>query len=317
MQVSTKSPRIGLRWDPGWDPIDLSRVATFAEQVGFDELWMVEDCFSAGGLTSASLALAATERLEVGIGLLPAVVRNPAIAAMELAVLARVYPKRFLAAFGHGVPEWMRQIGSEPAHRMASLRETVDAVRTLLHGEKLDFSGRHVHLDNVRLEHPPQFPPPILIGTTGPRGLALAGRSADGILLVELATPAAVEWSRLQSGANPGRVVAYCLLSIDDDDAAGLVAVRPQVERWMRSGAYPYMSELAGMGRDGAGPLADDVLATIAAAGRPETCRRTIEALWDAGADSVVLLPRSTAGIEQVRRFAEEVLPALRDAAGV
>ncbi|MBS1845640.1 MAG: LLM class flavin-dependent oxidoreductase, partial [Actinobacteria bacterium] len=283
--------RIGLRWDPRWDPIDLPRIARSAEQLGYDELWTVEDCFSNGGLTATALALAATERIEVGLGLLPAIVRNPAIAAMELAVLARLYPGRFLAAFGHGVDEWMAQIGDRHAHRMSVLEETVETVRALLRGEKLTIDRRTVHLDRVVLEHPPEQAPPILIGTTGPRGLALAGRAADGIIVVEAACPAAVEWARAAAAPDPGRVIVYSFLSIDDDDAAGIAAIRPPLETWLKSGVFPDMAEQAGLGRDGSGTLSDDMLQSIAAAGSPDSCRRTIEGLWAAGADSVVLLP--------------------------
>jgi hypothetical protein len=38
----------------------------------------------------------------VGVGLLPAPVRNPAIAAMEFATLSRMHPGRFEATLGHG-----------------------------------------------------------------------------------------------------------------------------------------------------------------------------------------------------------------------
>ncbi|MBS1878445.1 MAG: LLM class flavin-dependent oxidoreductase [Actinobacteria bacterium] len=308
-------PRVGLRWDPRWDPLELPEIAQTAEQLGYDELWTVEDCFSAGGLTSTALALAATEQIEVGLGLLPAIVRNPAIAAMELAVLGRAYPGRFLVAFGHGVSDWMQQIGARPANRMPVLEETVEVVRALLRGETLTVVGNHVELHDVVLEHPPAEPPPILIGTTGPRGLELAGRAADGIIVVEVACPAAVEWARATAGPDPGRVIVYCFLSLDDDDAAGIAAIRPQVEAWMKSGAFPDMAERAGIGRDGSGPLSDDLLQTIAAAGSPASCRRTIEGLWAAGADSVVLLPRQGDGIAQYERFGREVLPALRESA--
>ena len=41
-------------------PADVTRVARAAEDAGFDELWVVEDCFYTGGLTTATLALTAT-----------------------------------------------------------------------------------------------------------------------------------------------------------------------------------------------------------------------------------------------------------------
>ena len=48
---------------------------------------------------------------------MPAVVRNAAVAAMELAAVAWYFPGPLLPGFGHGVPAWMRQIG----HRFSRL----------------------------------------------------------------------------------------------------------------------------------------------------------------------------------------------------
>ena len=126
-----------------------ARVRAGAERDGFAELWLVEDCFLTGGLTMAAAALATTDAMTVGIGLLPAAMRNPAIAAMEIAGLERLHPGRFAAAFGHGVEPWMRQIGARPKDRVAALEETVAAVRALLAGETVTVDGRHVHLDDV------------------------------------------------------------------------------------------------------------------------------------------------------------------------
>src|ERR671922_1577158 len=166
--------RLGVMFRPEWAPEELPRFARDAERRGFGELWLVEDCFLTGGLTMAAAALAATEALTVGIGLLPAALRNPALAAMEISGLARLHPGRLAVAFGHGVEPWMRQIGARPPNRVAALEEIVDAVRRLLAGETVTVHGRHVHIDDVTLGHAPAQPPPILVGTTGERRLKLA-----------------------------------------------------------------------------------------------------------------------------------------------
>lgn len=305
---------IGVRWDPRWVPEDVTEIARTVEELGYDELWLVEDCFSSGGLTLAAAALASTERLVVGVGLLPALARNAAIAAMELAGLARAFPGRFVPAFGHGVDDWMRQIDARPEKRLTALEETVRAVRELLAGETVDRRGSYVRLSDVTLEHPPATPPPVLIGTTGPRGLALAGAAAEGTVIPEVASPDAVRWARAQAaaGGGPGRTVVYSYLSLDDDSAAGVAAARPLVERWTQSGVFPDMAEQDGLGRDGAGELDDALLQSIAAAGDAQACAATVRGLLDAGADSVVLLPRAGDAREQIAKFAELVLPELR-----
>ena len=188
--------RLGVMIRAQHPPETVPALAREAERDGFEELWLAEDCFLSGGPTLAVAALAATERLRVGIGLLPAAVRNPAIVAMELATIARLHPGRLSVAFGHGIEAWMRQIGARPPDRIVALAETVAAVRALLAGEEVSGAG----LEAVQLDFPPPTVPPVLVGSTGPRGLAVA---SDGILLPEGAGPAAVRWARAQAG--PGR----------------------------------------------------------------------------------------------------------------
>jgi 5,10-methylenetetrahydromethanopterin reductase len=301
--------RTGVMFRPEWPPEELPAFARRAEDDGFDELWLVEDCFLAGGPTMAAAALAATSGISVGIGLMPVALRNPALAAMEISGLARLHPGRFAAAFGHGVEPWMRQIDARPPDRLVALEETVTAVRALLAGELVNVDGSYVHLDGVRLGHAPVTPPPILIGTTGPRGLAAAGRSADGILLAEGAVPEAVRWAREQ--ARDKTTVVYAWLSIDDDRSAAAAALRPALEGWLRLGLYPALREYAGLVDVASADIEDDRIRALAVAGDARDCARAIAALWAAGADSVVLVPRHEDRAEQVARFSAEVRPLL------
>ena len=83
---------LGLVVRPELDPEGLPARARAAEAAGFAELWLWEDCFLAGGIAAAATALAATERIRVGLGIMPAPLRNAAFAAMEAAALARLHP---------------------------------------------------------------------------------------------------------------------------------------------------------------------------------------------------------------------------------
>jgi 5,10-methylenetetrahydromethanopterin reductase len=299
--------RLGVMFRPEWPPEELPRFARDVERDGFDELWLVEDCFLVGGLTMAATALALTDSLRVGIGLLPAAMRNPALAAMEIAGLGRLHPGRLAVAFGHGVEPWMRQIDARPPDRLAALEEVVVAVRSLLAGEEVTVSGSFVRLDGVRLSHVPDPAPSVLIGTTGPRALAAAGRVADGFLLAEGAGAEAVEWARGAAGS-PGETVVYAWLSVDDDRDAAAEALRPQVEAWRRMNLYPRLFEMAGVDER----LDADRIRSLAVAGDADDCARFVSALWSAGADSVVVVPRHEERGEQVARFVSDVLPRLR-----
>ncbi|MEO5901970.1 MAG: LLM class flavin-dependent oxidoreductase, partial [Ilumatobacteraceae bacterium] len=201
--------------------LEASVVRTFAERLeagGADELWVIEDCFYTAGISLAATALARTERLTVGIGIMPAVARNPAITAMEVATLANLAPGRVIAGIGHGVQEWMSQMGVRPASPVTTLEETITVVRRLLAGEEVTFDGRAVHFDAVKLAAPPSPVPPVIAGVRGPKSLAVAGRCADGIVLAEFSGPAAVCNAVAAAGSPDGfEVAVFTVAHVDRD----------------------------------------------------------------------------------------------------
>lgn len=298
-------PRLGVLVGAKEPVGDLPATARAAEAAGFDELWLAEDCFLHGGLTAAATALALTERITVGTGLLPAAVRNPAIAAMEIATLALLHPGRVQVAFGHGVEAWMRQIDARPRNRLIALEEVVRATRALLHDETVDTDGRFVTLRDVRLEQPPPTPPEILVGTTGELGIAIAARAADGLVVAEGASEAALRWARGLLGG--GRLVAYSWLRIEDDAAGARRALWPAVQRWRDAGLYAGMIAQAGALEGPDSPALHD----LAVVGSAEDCGAAVRRRAEAGADAVVLVPAGPDPAGQVARFAAEVTPQL------
>ena len=193
---TTPAAGTGLVFRPENRPEALRRLVVDADAAGIEELWLWEDCFLEGGLTSAAAALAWTERIRVGIGLLPVPLRNPAVTAMEIATLVRMFPSRFMPVLGHGVQDWMRQVGAGVDSPLTLLREHVTAVQALLRGETVTVHGTYVSLDAVTLDWVPSRPPPLLVGARGPRTIELAAELADGVLLDAVADAAAVRAAR-------------------------------------------------------------------------------------------------------------------------
>jgi alkanesulfonate monooxygenase SsuD/methylene tetrahydromethanopterin reductase-like flavin-dependent oxidoreductase (luciferase family) len=183
-----ESPSLGVTFRPQSPPEDLRAAAQAADLAGIAELWLWEDCFAEGGLTTAAAALSCSARIKVGVGLLPVPLRNPALAAMEIATLARMWPGRFMPGLGHGVQQWMGQIGAAVPSPMTLLREYTAAVRDLLQGGTVTADGRYVQLDQVKLDWPPEQVPPLRVGARGPRTVRLAGELADGVILDDVAT---------------------------------------------------------------------------------------------------------------------------------
>lgn len=180
--------RLGFVFTPAMPPERLRPLARAVEAAGLDELWVWEDCFTESGIASAALALAATDRITVGIGLLPAPLRNVALTAMELATIERAIPGRLIAGVGHGVQSWMGQVGAKVASPVTLLHEYSTALRRLLDGEKVSVDGRYVRLDGVELGWPPEARLPLMIGGSGPVTLRLAAELGDGVLLANALT---------------------------------------------------------------------------------------------------------------------------------
>ena len=174
---------LGAVYRPQLPPERLRSVVLAAEESGLDSLWLWEDCFLESGVAAASAALAWTERLKVGVGLLPVPLRNVALTAMEAATLDRLFPGRVTIGVGHGLQSWMGQVGARVESPLTLLREYTNALKALLSGERVTTAGRYVSLTDVALDWPPPAPMPIYVGGLGPKTLDLAGEVGDGTIL--------------------------------------------------------------------------------------------------------------------------------------
>jgi 5,10-methylenetetrahydromethanopterin reductase len=272
-------PSLGVIFHPTFPPETLADFARKAETAGFDELWLWDDCFLPGALTSAAIALSATHNLKVGIGLLPATVYNPLFAAMEITTLSRAFPGRFLPGFGHGVHEWMVQIGAAPKSSLKALEETVTAVRQLLAGKPVTLEGSQVHLDNVQMKVTPGDQPPIFIGAMREKTLQLAGRVADGAILTSMSSPAYVRWAleHIQAGmAISGRtghqLVVFIDVKVNPDGELARAALRSTL-----AGRLPWVdAQVNALG------IAGEVAAFIQEQGAEGVSERLPEAWLDA-----------------------------------
>jgi 5,10-methylenetetrahydromethanopterin reductase len=321
-------PTYGVIFHPRFPPETLSDYARRAEAGGFDELWLWDDCFLPGALTSAAIALSATHRLKVGIGLMPATVYHPLFAAMEITTLARAFPERILPGFGHGAGPWMVQIGAAPKSSMKALEETVTAVRQLLGSEMVTTHGSQVNLDRVQMQLTPGYVPPLYIGAMRERSLRLSGRVGDGTILTGMSSPAYVRWAHehIRMGMAEGgrlnhRTVVYLDVKVDRDRGVARTAMRQALARrlpWDDVHLVPLgiEAEVAVFRKmhdfeEAARQIPDEWVDAFSAAGTPEQVAEAIQGWVKAGADSVVFqsLNGDPACLDEYTRY---LLPLLK-----
>lgn len=326
-------PPVGLVLGSHMPAEGITATARLAEELGFGELWFSEDCFFTGAMSGVTAALSVTERLPIGIGIVSAVTRHPALLAMELATMSRLYPGRVLPGVGLGVPAWLDQMGIRPKSPLSAMRECIVNVRALLAGEEITFEGKVFKFDAIQLVHLPQEKLPIYTGIVGEKGLQLSGEISDGTVFSVLAGPTYVRWARerIAEGAaragreeDPHRIVTYTLFSVDHDRETARAAVRDSIAFYLEAMPKNALSQVVGvtdavgemLARGGADAVAaempDEWIDEMAVAGTPDECAAKLEALLDAGSDSIGLwLFPAEEGDRIAELCSREVLPRL------
>ncbi|MGV9542208.1 glucose-6-phosphate dehydrogenase (coenzyme-F420) [Nocardia beijingensis] len=177
-------------------PRELVEIAVLAEEHGLDSA-TVSDHFQPwrhkGGHAPFSLAwLAAvgerTERIQLGTSVLTPTFRyNPAVIAQAFATLGCLYPDRVMLGVGTG--EALNEIATgytgewpEFKERFARLRESVDLMRALWTGDRVDFYGEYYKTVGASIYDVPKGGIPIYVAAGGPLVARYAGRAGDGFI---------------------------------------------------------------------------------------------------------------------------------------
>ncbi|MFR9750613.1 glucose-6-phosphate dehydrogenase (coenzyme-F420) [Nocardia sp. 004] len=177
-------------------PRELVEIAVLAEEHGMDSA-TVSDHFQPwrhkGGHAPFSLAwLAAvgerTTRIQLGTSVLTPTFRyNPAVIAQAFATMGCLYPNRVMLGIGTG--EALNEIATgytgewpEFKERFARLRESVELMRALWTGDRVDFDGQYYRTVGASIYDVPKGGIPIYIAAGGPLVARYAGRAGDGFI---------------------------------------------------------------------------------------------------------------------------------------
>ena len=201
-----------------WRQADSSagEFACEAEKLGLDICWVAEAWGSDAPSLLGYLAARTTTML-LGSGVIQVGTRSPVTIAQTAMTLAHLSGGRFLLGLGVSGPQVMEGLhGIGFAHPLARMRETVQIVRTVFAGEKVEFSGSQYRIPRPGGEGRPMrvsLPPvsvPVYLATLSPKMLELTGEIADGWLGTSFVPEgAAAYFSHLDAGlARAGRTRA-------------------------------------------------------------------------------------------------------------
>jgi 5,10-methylenetetrahydromethanopterin reductase len=329
--------KIGAHFLPEDFPEFMDCVAR-AEDAGYDRAWLVDSQMLWQDVwVYITRALAATERIELGVAVANPLTRHYTVSASSAATLAQLHSGRVILGLGRG-DSAVRTLGLKQV-ATKKFAEVVPRVRALLAGEEIDTDAGPIRIRWATGEHVP-----IAVAATGPRNLRLAGALADIAMPQVGANPAAVRWAveQIRAGAaeamrDPDEVeiAVFCGMWVSDD----LDEAREE-SRWAAACAANHVGDVMqrvpdhGMPEEltrlvAARTLAYDyyeghldaaaghnawvtleLIDDFAIIGPPDRCLARIAELAEAGVTEI-----STAYLngkqEQIRRVGETIIPAL------
>lgn len=332
--MSTVEIGLGLQSDKRAG--DYARLARSAEQHGFDVLTVFGDLMYQPPLFPLLEMAAATDRVRLGAACLNPYSIAPyeiagQVAALDLASHGRAY-------LGLARGTWLGAVGIDQSRPLTVLREAAQVVYRLLGGDDTGFEGKVFRLaPGTTLRYAVHRPdPPLLLGTWGPKGAALAGRIADEIKVGGSANPAMVSVirERIRAGAEPaGRhvddigIVLGAVTVVDTDGLAARVRARTEVAMYLAVVAdldptvdlptdlLSRVKDLVSTGQHhAAGQLVpDDILDLFAFSGTPDQVAAQAQALIDAGVHRVEFgTPHGLTDQQGIDLLGTAVLPQLR-----
>ncbi|MBV9582190.1 MAG: LLM class flavin-dependent oxidoreductase [Chloroflexi bacterium] len=216
---------------------DMLEFVREAESLGADSVWSAE-FWGGDAFTPLAYLAARTSTIKLGTGIAQLGARTPAMLAMTAQSLAVLSGGRFRLGIGTSGPRVMEGWHGVPFDRpLRRTRETIEIIRMITAGERLDYSGEVYRLPlghgearaTIRSRMAPMHLP-IYVAALGPANLRLTGELADGwIGTAFLPETAEVFLEPMRQGAaRAGRDVGELDLTVavsveftDDVEAAG------------------------------------------------------------------------------------------------
>ncbi len=341
------TPALGLLLFSDYTTQELVDLAVLSEALGYRDFWYTDVRFARDCYLGLAAAAARTRTLRLGTGVTDPYSRHPALTASAIATLDEMSDGRAVLGLGTGGAGF-RELGLERKLPVAALRETVELIRGLLHGETVEQQGKVISVTGGKLNFTPRRADvPIYFATHGAQVTRLAGQIADGVLIANTLVPAAfghyvalLDQGMEKAGRDPagfdiGLRVEAC---IAEDDAAAFAVMRRRVASRVLA-QYPHWDYLAELGvtmspeftalaearppnsgEQAAALMPEEAVETMVLAGNAERVAHQLARALHPRITHITLRPHALKGqpvADVVRAFAEQVVPralALREA---
>ena len=209
----------------------LSKRTKFAEEHGFEQVWVAESHLTCRDHNVAmAVAIQNTDNITIGPGVTNPVLHDDSVSASAIATLDELSGGRVVFGIGSGdTPVYT--LGKKMA-RLATMRNSINRIRAFTRGEEVEYEpGVNVKIWSERNI-------PIYTSAEGPKTLAMSAELADGIIVGSGVYKETIDWVHkyIDEGRNsrsselgPIDVIFGAVISIDKDSHAARERVRARV----------------------------------------------------------------------------------------
>jgi len=280
----------------------------YAEELGFDSIWLPEHHFAVYGMLGNPLTLAAaiaqrTTKMKIGTAVMILPFQHPLRVAEDAALVDALSGGRLLLGLGRGYqPPEFHGFGVPQSDSSAMFNESIEIIKRALSGEKFTFEGQFWNIEEPTeiFPKPIQKPrPTVMVGGRSDYALRRAAKYADGWnpsqpSATQLATslPTLHAYFKEAGRGEPTEIGINIHSVITSTDEAAHVIADPSASKM-----FPNLNEYRER--------------TIL--GNPDTFTRRVQEYVDAGANYIELkpfYPDIDHLIDQMRLIHDEVMPA-------
>jgi 5,10-methylenetetrahydromethanopterin reductase len=302
--------------------------ATFVaalEAEGVGRVWVIDSQLAMKDVyTGLVLAALNTKSLGLGTGVTNAVTRHPTITANAMAALAEISDGRAVLGLGAG-DSALYGVGMKP-QKVAEVEEAMDFFRAVLRGEEGQLGGRRYRLPHVAATVP------VYLAVSQERMCELAGRKADGAIVMGPAQPDMVRrqvgWIAAGLKAAGRRredfdisFVATVAAQVDEvrswastqarllthykELPASLMPFQDEIAR--SADSYDYAEHLSTRAGHSAA-VSDELTRALAAVGTSDECAARLRELRSAGIDTLMFPLTGRNRLERWRVIRDEIV---------
>jgi len=303
---------VGIQIIPTMPVQEVIEIAVAAEALGYDYCLLADEGFMADVYVALGAIAQRTTRIKVG-PVTNGYTRHPAVTANALATLDDLSGGRALAVLVAGGSMVLNPMGIPREAPLTVVRESVEVMRRLWSGEAVTWQGQRYRLQEAQLSGRRLYEIPVWLAARGEKMLALAARTADGVVLVAksdlgpaLAIMAQADGQRTERMvrvymdriayspellAEASDMYAFVLMDMPQRMLDGLGIGAGEIER--------IRSALATVGPAAAARLVrPEIIQRSQVAGTPAECCRALQEITVEHRLDVVIMNLTTPGVE-------------------